>query len=69
MQQFVMLTMLRDQVTEVKTELTTLRASLLSSDDPITQEQDRTEKADFGCLFRIKKRLFVLNAATTKPSD
>ena len=63
----------RDQVTEVKTELATLKASLLSfdvaADNPIMQEQARTEKAAFDCILRIKKRLRVLNATTTKLSE
>ena len=49
----------QEQVNEVKTELTTLKTSLLASDvptnDSIMQDQARMEKVVFDHLLKIKK--------------
>ena len=51
----------RDQLIELKAELSTLKGSLLDSDavpdDPVMQDQARADKALFDCLLSIKKRL------------
>ena len=63
----------RDQVIEVKAELTVLESSLLNSDvptdDPVMQNQVRVEKAAFDCQLRIKKRLRALTTTPTKASE
>ena len=49
----------RDQVSEIKAELSVISTSLLSSDvptdDPVMQTQARTDKAVFDCMLKIKK--------------
>ena len=63
----------RDQVSEIKAELSAISTSLLSSDvpmdDPVMQTQRRTDKAVFDCLLKIKKRLRVLIVNSTKPNE
>ena len=63
----------KDQVTQIKTELTALNASLLSSDvpaeDPIMHNQAQVDKAAFDCLLKIKKRLRALTPTPTKASE
>lgn len=63
----------REQVIEVKTELATLKTSLLASDvptdDAIMQDQTRVEKVVFDHLLKIKKRLRALAATSTKTSE
>ena len=63
----------RDQVTEIKAELTALESSLLNSevptDDPVMQNQAQVDKAAFDCQLRIKKRLHALITTPTKASE
>lgn len=51
----------KDQVTEIKTEVATIKTTLLTSDtptdDPIVQTHTRIEKLSFDCLFGIKRRI------------
>ena len=63
----------RDQVTEIKAELTALESSLLNSevptDDPVMQNQAQVDKAAFDCQLRIKKCLRALITTPTKASE
>ena len=63
----------RDQVTEIKTELTAIVSSLLKSDihtdDPVMQAQARVDKAAFDCQLVIRKRLRTLTATTAKSTE
>ena len=63
----------RDQVTEIKAELTALESSLLNSDvptdDPVMQNQAQVDKAAFDCQLRIKKHLHALITTPTKASE
>ena len=63
----------RDQVSEIKAELSAISTSLLSSDvptdDPVMQTQARTDKAVFDCLLKVKKQLRVLIVNSTKPNE
>lgn len=60
----------RDQVVEVKDELSklTLLKSEVTPDDPLMQEQTRAEKAIFDCLL-IKKRLRSTTASPSTASE
>ena len=63
----------REQVHEVKTELTTLKTTLLTSDvstdDSIVRDQARMEKVVFNHLLKIKKHLRALTATSTKATE
>ena len=63
----------RDQVSEIKAELSTISTSLLSSDVPtddlVMQTQVRTDKSVFDCLLKVKKQLRVLIVNSTKPNE
>lgn len=63
----------RAQLVDIKDELSELKMNLLKSeatpDDPVMQEQARTEKAVFDNLLLIKKRLCSSTASPTTASE
>ena len=63
----------RDQVVEIKKELSGVKTSLLKSDttteDPVMQDHTRTEQIAFECLLSIKKRLRSHTSSKTASSE
>ena len=63
----------RDQVTEVKAELASLKTTLLSSDasadDPIIQDHTRVEKLAFDRLLSIKKRIRTIITSMPRATE
>lgn len=63
----------RDQVTEVRGELSKLKMSLLNSKaapgDPIMEDQAKAEKTVFDCLLGIKKCLRSIVASPAPASE
>ena len=63
----------RDQVVKVKTELASLKATLLVSDaapdDPIMQGHTHMKRTTFGCLLHIKKHLHTIVTSMPKSSE
>ncbi|XP_064396444.1 uncharacterized protein LOC135343372 [Halichondria panicea] len=63
----------RDQMIEIKVELTKLNTSLLTSDaapeDAVMRDLAKTERTVFTCIITIKKRLCSINAPAAMPSE
>ena len=63
----------REQVTEIKAELSMLKTSLMASDvptdNPIMQDQARVEMVLFDHLLKIKKHLRGLVTTPTKTTE